>query len=297
MSISRQNLSVVIVSYISEEVIHKCIESIPKDINILIVDNSGNEEFKLSIEKKYINVTCILSLENLGMGAGNNLGLKHSPTDFALILNPDVVLENNTIDELINASKEIESFAVIAPLIKSDLDLNYKLFDENKKNENSINPFKVKSVDGFAMLLNVKKINQINNFKNFKFFDENIFLYLENDDFCKRLVDNNEDIYVVPKSKINHLGGKAVSQKFSEEVEFSRNWHWIWSKFYFNRKHNGYIFALINGLPTFFSALLKYVLYLIIFNPKKSKIYLHRAMGYLNAAIGRKSFFRPNIKI
>ena len=41
MSISRQNLSVVIVSYISEEVIHKCIESIPKDINILVVDNSG----------------------------------------------------------------------------------------------------------------------------------------------------------------------------------------------------------------------------------------------------------------
>ena len=87
MSISRQNLSVVIVSYISEEVIHKCIESIPKDINILVVDNSGNEEFKLSIEKKYINAKCILSLENLGMGAGNNLGLKYSTTDFVLILN------------------------------------------------------------------------------------------------------------------------------------------------------------------------------------------------------------------
>ena len=297
MSISRQNLSVVIVSYISEEVIHKCIESIPKDINIFIVDNSGNEEFKLNIEEKYSNAKCILSLENLGMGAGNNLGLKHSTTDFALILNPDVVLENNTIDELISASKEIESFAVIAPIIKPDINLNYKLFDENKKIENSINPFKVKSVDGFAMLLNVKKINQIDNFKNFEFFDENIFLYLENDDFCKRLVDNNEDIYVVPKSKINHLGGKAVSQKFSEEVELSRNWHWIWSKFYFNRKHKGYFFALIGGLPTFFSAVLKYVLYLIIFNPKKSKIYLNRALGFLNAAIGRKSFFRPNIKI
>tara|TARA_B100002051_G_scaffold266357_1_gene293424 strand:- start:552 stop:1445 length:894 start_codon:yes stop_codon:yes gene_type:complete len=297
MSISRQNLSVVIVSYISEEVIHKCIESIPKDINILVVDNSGNKEFKLSIEEKYINAKCILSLENLGMGAGNNLGLKHSPTDFALILNPDVVLENNTIDELIGASKEIESFAVIAPIVKSDIHMNYKLLDENKKNENSISPFKVKSVDGFAMLLNVKKINQIYDFKNFKFFDENIFLYLENDDFCKRLVENNEQIYVVPKSKINHLGGKAVSQKFSEEVELSRNWHWIWSKFYFNRKHKGYFFALINGLPTFFSAMLKYVFYLIIFNTKKRKIYLHRVMGYLNAVIGRKSFFRPNIKI
>ena len=71
-----------------------------------------------------------MSLENLGMGAGNNLGLKNSLTDFALIINPDVVLENNTIDEMINASKEIESFAVIAPIIKSEININYKLFEK-----------------------------------------------------------------------------------------------------------------------------------------------------------------------
>ena len=97
MSISRQNLSVVIVSYISEEVIYKCIESIPKDINILVVDNSGNKEFKLSIEEKYINVKCILSLENLGMGAGNNLGLKQSNSEFSLrfksFFNSSAILE------------------------------------------------------------------------------------------------------------------------------------------------------------------------------------------------------------
>ena len=43
MSISRQNLSVVIVSFFSEEVIHNCIQSIPEDVNILVVDNSGNK--------------------------------------------------------------------------------------------------------------------------------------------------------------------------------------------------------------------------------------------------------------
>ena len=297
MSISRQNLSVVIVSYISEEVIHNCINSIPKDINILIVDNSGNKEFKLSIEEKYSNAKCILSLENLGMGAGNNLGLKHSTTDFALILNPDVVLENNTIDELINASNNIESFVIIAPVINSDKNMNYKLLDHYKTNPNFSNPFKVKSVDGFAMLLNVKKINQFYNFKNFEFFDENFFLYLENDDFCKRLIDINENIYVVPKSKINHLGGKAVSKKFSDQIELSRNWHWIWSKFYFQRKHKNYLIALVFGFPTFLSAILKYILYLITLNSKKRAIYLHRAMGYMNAALGRKSYLRPNIKI
>ena len=297
MSISRQNLSVVIVSFISEEVIHNCIKSIPKDIKIIVVDNSGNEKFKSSIEQKYNNIKCILSSENLGMGAGNNLGLKYSSTDYVLILNPDVILENNTIDELINASNKIESFGIIAPIVNSDQNVNYKLFDKNKINQDFSNPFKVKSVDGFAMLINVKKINQIKNFKNFKFFDEKIFLYLENDDFCKRLIDINENIYAVPKSKINHLGGKAVSQKYSHQIELSRNWHWIWSKFYFQRKHKNYLTAIIDGFPTFFSAILKYIFYLIILNSKKRAIYLHRAMGYVNAALGRKSFFRPNIKI
>ena len=297
MSISRQNLSVVIVSFISEEVIHNCIKSIPKDIKIIVVDNSGNEKFKSSIEQKYNNTKCILSSENSGMGAGNNLGLKYSNTDYVLILNPDVILENNTIDELINASNKIESFGIIAPIVNSDKNINYKLFSKKKINPNFNNPFKVKSVDGFAMLLNKKKINQIKNFKNFKFFDENIFLYLENDDFCKRLIDINENIYAVPKSKINHLGGKAVSQKYSHQIELSRNWHWIWSKFYFQRKHKNYLTAIIDGFPIFFSAILKYIFYLIILNSKKRAIYLHRAMGYVNAALGRKSFFRPNIKI
>ena len=51
MSISRQNLTVVIVSFMSENVIHDCIQSIPEDIKIIVVDNSNNYLFKEKIEK------------------------------------------------------------------------------------------------------------------------------------------------------------------------------------------------------------------------------------------------------
>ena len=51
MSISRQNLTVIIVSFMSEKVIHDCIRSIPKDIQIIVVDNSNNKSFKNDIEK------------------------------------------------------------------------------------------------------------------------------------------------------------------------------------------------------------------------------------------------------
>ena len=97
MSISRQTLSVVIVTFKSEKVIHECIQSIPNEIKIIVIENSDDKKFKENIEKKYKNVECILSNENLGMGSGNNLGLKHVKTDYAFILNPDVILEKKIL--------------------------------------------------------------------------------------------------------------------------------------------------------------------------------------------------------
>ena len=145
------------------------------------------------------------------------------------------------------------------------------------------------------MVLNLKKINQIENFTNYNYFDENFFMYLENDDLCKRLIDHNENIYVVPKSKIKHLGAKAVDHEFKHEVELSRNWHWIWSKFYYNKKHYGFFVALINGFPIFLKANFKFLFYLFLNKPKKKQIYLQRVLGFVNALLGKKSFYRPKI--
>ena len=130
MSISRQNLTAVIVTFKSENVIHECIRSISESIKIIIVDNSMDKEFKENLEKKYKNVECILSSENLGMGPGNNLGLKYVKTDYAFVLNPDVILEKNSIDEIILSSQKIESFSVIPPISNSIEYPNYKL-DKN----------------------------------------------------------------------------------------------------------------------------------------------------------------------
>ena len=295
MSISRQNLTVIIVTFMSENVIHDCIKSLPNDIKIIVVDNSNNKNFKESIEKQYKNIKCILSKNNLGMGPANNLGLKEVETDYAFILNPDVVLEQNTLDEIFLASSNIDEFSVIAPISKLVDHPNYKL-NQNQVS-NLIEPFQVDSIDGYAMILNLKKINNFKTFINSKYFDENIFMYLENDDLCKRIIDNKGKIFVVPKAKINHIGGGAVDAKYKIQIELSRNWHWIWSKFYFNKKHKGYMQALIGGLPSFLSAILKFIFHLAFKNKIKKEIYLYRASGYLNAALGNKSYFRPRIDI
>ena len=291
MSISRQNLSVIIVSFKSDHIIHRCINSIDKEIEIIVIDNSNNPEFKKFIEKKYENVRCILSTKNIGMGAGNNIGIRSTNKDFALILNPDVILKKDTINQIINASKVIDSFAVIAPALDNIEYPNYKL-DHKKDQKFDTEPFKVECVDGYSMLLNLKKLKQL---LNFNFFDENFFLYLENDDFCKRLQLINENIFVVPKSKIYHLGGQAVDPKYKKEIELVRNWHWMWSKFYYNNKHYGYFNAIIKISNNLISAIIKFFFYSIIYDGYKRKIYQMRLSGLINSMIGKKSFFRAKL--
>ena len=292
MSISRQNLTVIIVTFKSEKVIHNCIKSIGQDIKILIIDNANDKEFKQNIENKYKNVSCILSEKNLGMGAGNNLGIQNTKSDFVFILNPDVILNPNTIDELIEQTIKLGEFGIVAPIEVNNDYPNYKLDKKIKNQINEINPFLVKSVDGYAMLLNLKRLNFI---KEFNYFDENFFMYLENDDLCKRAIKKGEKIYIIPKSKIKHLGGKAVDMNYKHEIELSRNWHWIWSKFYFNKKHYGYLLACINGMPNFVSALFKFVFFLITNNDNKKNIYQMRISGFLNALLGKPSSYRPKV--
>ena len=299
MSISRQNLSIIIVTLKSEKIIHQCIKSINNDIPITVVENSSNSEFKDNLEKKYPNVKCTLASKNLGMGGGNNLGIKLCSTDYVFLINPDVILENNTIDELIEASKDISDFSIMSPILDNLKYPNYELENKNEINE-SKSILKVKNVDGFALIINKKKIEEIFN-SNYKsgeniYFDENFFMYLENIDLCKRIFENGGKIYVATKAKIKHLAGKAVDSKFKDEIEFSRNWHWIWSKFYYNKKHFGFLKAFTNGFPTYCSSLIKYLFYLSMNNKIKKKIYFNRASGFFNALIGKKSWYRPNLE-
>jgi len=287
MSISGQNLTVVIVTLKSEQVVEECINSIEPNIPIIIVENSNNIVFKKKIEDKFKNVQCVLTEENLGMGRGNNIGIKLAKTDYVYILNPDVVLEESTLQNIYLASKEIEDFSILTPL---NLNKDFPNWKNNiSNNYDNLKPFKVDSVDGYSMLINKKKFNN-------NFFDENIFLFLENDDLCLRVKKMNGSIYIIPQSKINHKGSAAINPKYKDEIEFSRNWHWIWSKFYFQKKHFGFFKALIYGLPIFFRSLIKFIFFLLINNKKKKKIYFNRASGYINAFLGKPSWYRPNLK-
>ena len=100
-------------------------------------------------------------------------------------------------------------------------------------------------------------------------FDENIFLYLEEIDLCKRVKDNGGKVILL-NIFVDHLGGKSHGNKFDLEMEKSRNWHWMWSLFYYNRKHKGYFYSLIITLPKLITSTIKYISY-SIFNKYKKR--------------------------
>ena len=290
MSISEHNLSIIIVTIKSKQIIDRCIKSINNNnVPIIVVENSQDLNFTKELEAKYKNITCILSNENLGMGSGNNIGIKAAKTDYVFVINPDVILDENALNEIFQASKSVLDFSILSPISSNGGFLNYGYFKNKRKDEDTSKPFKVDWVDGCTMLLNKKKLNEE------VYFDENFFMYLENTDLCIRAVNKGGSIFVIPKAKMIHQGASTIEHKYKEEIEYSRNWHWMWSKFYFNKKHFGLFKAIGHGILAFFSSIIKSFLYLLINNKIKKKIYFNRASGFYNALLSKSSWYRPNL--
>ena len=277
---NNKDITAVITSFKSETKILSCIRSLGKDFKIIIIENSNDKNLKDKLEKEYPNIECVLSDKNLGYAKGNNLGLAMVKTKYALIINPDAEVQNKAIDNFFVTAKNKPNFAIIAPFIqeKNDKDL---------KTNNGIS--EVKNVKGFAMFLNIDECKDVG------FFDENFFIYFEEIDFCRRLIKKNKKIFLDTNIKINHAGGTSHDESINHEMEKSRNWHWMWSTFYFHKKHYGYFIALIKILPKFLSAIIKLIYFTFTSNKEKQDIYRSRFNGILNSILLRKSWYRPKI--
>ena len=285
MQITKDNLTIVIVTIKSDEVIEKCLDSIDPEVKKIIVENSSNENFIKKLKSNYKNIDFYISGKNLGMGAGNNIGIKKSKTRYVMILNPDAVLRVDTLDQIYKGSKMLD-FAILSPI--SD-NINYPNFKINKKKDNlKKDLLEVDQVDGYSMIIDKLKFND-------NYFDENIFMYLENDDLCLRTKKNGKKIYIYSNSLISHLGARAVDEKYSEELQFSRNWHWSWSRYYYKKKHFGFLNAFVFGLLVFIISIPKSIFYFVINNKLKSKLYYLRASGFINALLNKRSWFRPRL--
>ena len=273
-----KKLTIVIVTFKSEHKILNCLDSISNETPVIIVENSNNKNFKNKIEKNYDNVSCILVGENKGYSSANNIGLSAVKTKYALVLNPDTVLDKNAIKNFFALSNTKNDFWLMGPANDQMIELD---FGEN-------NLIEVDNLKGFAIFFNMSKFQNM-------FFDESFFLFFEEIDLCRRIKKNNGKIYLGKNIIIKHEGANSVIKTNSFELEKNRNWHWMWSTFYYQKKYNGFIQAFFLIFPKLLSSLIKTLFYFLIFKKEKRDIYFCRLSGILNSIVGKKSWYRPSL--
>ena len=200
-------------------------------------------------------------------------------------MNPDAKIYKNTLKNLIKYTKKLKNFGAIGPVY------------ENQKNKFKRKIVKVNKLVSAAMLINTKT------FLNIKGYDENFFLYYEDDDFFLKCNLKNLDIYNITNSFIKHNKSKVVKRTLNlHSTTFSnfkeRNstyvvggWHGQWSKFYFYRKNKGYLYALIKCLPKNLLNLFQIFVFIFL-NPPKAKYKYYKFKGFVASLLGLPSFKR-----
>jgi len=256
------------------------LKNISKKIQIIIVDNSNNIKLKNDICRKYRNVKVILS-KNIGYGAAANLGKKFIKSKYFILSNPDIKgLNIKIIKKIYNIAIKIENnFLSIGPQI-------------NFKKKNQINTLeKVKKISGSFMFFNSKTFDEL------KGFDENIFLYFEEDDICKRGNKKGFNTYIINDIKLDHKAGTTpenLSINKKNKLQKLLLWHFIWSKFYYFSKHYGKILSILFFLPVLMRIIMRIIYHEVFYDNEKKEKYKIRLSGLISSILGKKSYKRIN---
>jgi N-acetylglucosaminyl-diphospho-decaprenol L-rhamnosyltransferase len=279
----KKEVTVILIAHKSRNLILEYIKKIYQKFDIIIVDNSNDLRLTKIIDNKYPEIL-IKNIENNGYGAAINYGSKYVKTKYFLISNPDLTgIDEYNLDKFVNTAKYLkDDFSVLGPRY---LNANPKsLVQSNIKKDIA----EWKYISGACMFFVKKKFDSLNG------FDENFFLYFEEDDFCLRANKINKN-YQINTIKVTHYAGNSVIIKDNDEVinhKYLRSWHFVWSKFYYYKKNYGFIFALMIFTPILIRTRLKILLYKIKNDNENIKKYENRWSGIKTSIMGGKSYKR-----
>lgn len=276
------NLTIFFVSYYSKNSIEKLIKKINKKIKIIIVENAQEKNFNEKF-KNYRNVRIINSKINTGQTGGINIGLKNINTKYSIYMDSDINFNLSLIDNFLKYAEKIKDFVILGPQhekSKYNKDFISKIKSEYK------DTIRMKLIHGhflFFKMYNVKKVG---------FYDENYFLYYDETDYCLRAYRNKQKIYIIPKLKVFHKGSGSVNIKNKVEIEIHKHWHFMWSKFYYYRKHYSLPLTLLYFVPIILRIRFKIIFHILRGDKKNIEKYKVRWSGLINSINGKRSYLR-----
>ena len=277
------NNKITIIILIFEEnldVILKCIKSV-ENFKIIIVDNAGDNKRKKKITDCFNIHKYFLNKSNLGFGKGNNIGIKNCDTEYLLILNPDCIITEASVSNLLHSLIKYENCYITAPTFidqNNKLTLNASSFPEISSQRNTINlegDICCQSVLGAAMFCKTEEI------KNLGMFDENFFIFFEDDDLCRKIYIEKKSVIQIFNAKAIHQHGQGKSIKNSFKRSFIINFNFTFSELYYFykiNKHQKKYDYLKKKIPKY---LFKLLINLFILNLKKITYYLSKILAFL----------------
>lgn len=219
------DISIIIVNYKSREKLIACLDSISRsdltglNYEVIVVENNSGDDLS---NLNYSNLKLIVSPENLGMGGGNNLGIKNSSGEYILISNPDIIFEVDTIKKLYEYFKADKNIGLIGPrLINPDGSLQYScvrfpkiyipllrrtaiglLFPGilDRYSMKHLDHNQIQKVDwllGACFMVRREEIAD-------KLFDERYFMYFEDVDLCRQINTRGQSVIYYPIVQVIH---------------------------------------------------------------------------------------------
>jgi len=284
-----QNLTIIIVSFNSSKIISSCLEKIAfSKHRVVVVDNASSDNTVEVIKKSFPHTEVIKLDKNIGYGRANNVALRTVTSKYAMILNPDAFIAEDDIEKMLHFLDKNEDVALSGPLLLSnypasqqDIDDQLKVVDGNLI-EKCSDYFSVKYIIGAVLFMRMSVFNKIG------FFDEEIFLYYEDDEISHRVVKNGYKAAIFAGISGYHIGHGSSGTKL--RGIYKRFWHRAFSKLNWKKKQKGMFCAVKSGMRLSLVFFVRGIFYLVTFNPKKFTENIASMCGSLSFLLGMKAF-------
>ena len=273
-------LTVIILIYEENlNVIYECLKSV-KNFKVIIIDNANNIKRRDKIQKDFKIDKYFLNKKNYGFSKAINIGIKNCSTDYLLILNPDCIISKKSIDILLENLEKYQNCFMTTPTLvnhNNKIEQNASMFPETCIPKEPINihgDICCQSVLAAAMMCRTKEIIKIG------LFDENFFLFYEDDDLCKRVRNLKKSIIQIYNAKAIHIHGQGKSIKSSLKKSFIINYNMTFSELYYLYKignHQQKLKALSNKIVSY---IIKTIMNFLIFRFNKSIYYFSKALAF-----------------
>jgi N-acetylglucosaminyl-diphospho-decaprenol L-rhamnosyltransferase len=241
-------LAAIIVTYQSTDKVQLCVASLlagsRKPDQIIIVNNGPADSQLEAIARESAAISLINSEHNSGFGSGMNLGSRQADADLLLILNPDTLVEQQTLQLLCDRIEHDDRINILAPrVIDTDGELQNsarsypkpstylfnrkslltRLFPANRFSREYLDSaiaskelINVDWVSGCFCLVRKEPFDAIDG------FDEQFFLFMEDSDLCKRMNERfANSVFYDPQPCITHEIGIS-NKKQSSQIELHR---------------------------------------------------------------------------